>query len=510
MSSTNETSKRIALVTGAGQGIGEAIALRLAKDGIDVAVNDIPGNTEKVTAVSEKIIAMGRQSSVHIADVSVEDQVEKMISGVVGKHGGLDVMIANAGIVMVQPLVDTTVEQWDRIFAVNVRGVFLCYKYAAKQMIAQGRGGRMVAACSVAGKRGNTGVEYSAYCGTKFAVRGITQAAAEHMDQRMSELHGAPRGDMMKNYAARSLLGHNGTPEDVAGLVSYLVSKEAHFVTGQGIGEAIALRLAKDGLDIALNDIPGNLEKVKGVSEKIVALGRKSSIHLADVSLEDQVKNMVEEVVKEHGGLDVMIANAGIILIQPFLETTVEQLDRLHAVNVRGLFLCYQYAAKQMIAQGRGGRLVGACSMGGKIGTNVNFAAYCGSKFAVRGITQAAVMALTVPCIIQAWNTVAKRFHAMEYYGQHIPSRAMTVDAAEFARYKITANAYAPGITESPMGQTIDLRAQQLGGTSPGDALKAWAKERTLLGYNAVPDDIAALVSYLVSEEAHFVTGQTV
>jgi NAD(P)-dependent dehydrogenase (short-subunit alcohol dehydrogenase family) len=75
---------------------------------------------------------------------------------------------------------------------------------------------------------------------------------------------------------------------------------------GQGIGEAIALRLAKDGLDVALNDIPGNLEKVKEVSEKIMSLGRKSSVHLADVSVEDQVKNMVEEVVKEHGGLDVV------------------------------------------------------------------------------------------------------------------------------------------------------------------------------------------------------------
>ncbi|KAK7461841.1 hypothetical protein VKT23_008270 [Stygiomarasmius scandens] len=258
MSSAADDSRRTALVTGAGQGIGEAIALRLAKDGLDVAVNDIQGNLEKVTALSEKITAMGCKSSVHIADVSEESQVANMIENVVKKHGSLDVMVANAGIVLVQPLFETTVEQWDKIFAINVRGVFLCYKYAGKQMVAQGRGGRMVGACSVAGKRGNTTVNYSAYVGTKFAVRGITQAAAaelgphgitvnayapglidtalsRHMDDRISELSGCAPGTLYKSYAERSLLGCNGAPQDVAGLVSYLVSKEAHFITGQSV-----------------------------------------------------------------------------------------------------------------------------------------------------------------------------------------------------------------------------------------------------------------------------------
>ncbi|THU83386.1 NAD(P)-binding protein [Dendrothele bispora CBS 962.96] len=526
----NESS-RVALVTGAGQGIGEAIALRLAKDGLDVAVNDVQGNLEKVSALSKKIVDMGRKSSVHIADVSEEDQVARMIDNVVKEHGSLDVMVANAGIVLVESLLETTVEQWDKIFAINVRGVFLCYKYAGKQMVAQGRGGRMVGASSLAGKRGskgfrtcleihpidkntsdNTSVMYAAYCGTKFAVRGITQAAAgelgrhgitvnayapgcidtalgQRMDERISELNGGARGQFFKSCAERSLLGYNGTTEDIAGLVSYLVSKEAHFVTGQtGIGEAIALRLAEDGLDVAVNDISGSLEKVTAVSEKIVAMGRKSSVHIADVSSEDQVEKLVKDVVSKHGSLDIMIANAGIVLVKPFSETTVEEWDRIFSINVRGVFLCYKHAGKQMITQGRGGRIVAASSLAGKVGTSYNYGAYIGTKFAVRGITQAA--------------------------------------AGELGRYGITVNAYAPGVIESAMSNPIpvsfpevityairpaehmDQRTQELSGTAPGQLFTevVFAK-RTLVGYNGVPNDVASLVSYLVSKEAHFVTG---
>jgi NAD(P)-dependent dehydrogenase (short-subunit alcohol dehydrogenase family) len=92
------------------------------------------------------------------------------------------------------------------------------------------------------------------------------------------------------------------------------------------MGEAIALRLAQDGLDVALNDIPGNMEKVKSVSEKIVALGQKSSVHLADVSMEDQVKNMIDEVVKKHGGLDV-VSSPGKLMHELYLETIFSIID---------------------------------------------------------------------------------------------------------------------------------------------------------------------------------------
>ncbi|THU78397.1 NAD(P)-binding protein [Dendrothele bispora CBS 962.96] len=246
-------------------------------------------------------------------------------------------------------------------------------------------------------------------------------------------------------------------------------------VTGaaQGIGRAIALRLAKDGLDVAINDIASKLDELTALSNEIKAIGtgRKSSVHTADVSQEMEVKKMFEEVVETHGGLDVMIANAGIAISKSFMGTTVEEWDRIFAINARGTFLCYQYAGKQMIQQGRGGRIIGASSVLGKNGVNQDLAAYAGTKFAVRGITQAA--------------------------------------AGELGRHKITVNAYAPGLINTSMAQGLDENAQKNHNWQPGDFAK-WVSDRSILGYNGQPEDIAGLVSYLASDEAHFITGQTI
>jgi len=139
------STTRVALVTGAARGIGRAIALRLADDGFDVAVNDLP-NTPELSEVLEGIQSKGRRSLAVPADVSLESEVVRMIQDVVQELGSLDVMIANAGMMLCRPLLDTTVEEFDRLMAVNVRSVMLCYKYAAKQMIAQGHGGRIIGA----------------------------------------------------------------------------------------------------------------------------------------------------------------------------------------------------------------------------------------------------------------------------------------------------------------------------------------------------------------------------
>ncbi|KAH7907063.1 hypothetical protein BJ138DRAFT_1160996 [Hygrophoropsis aurantiaca] len=147
-------SKGIALVTGAAQGIGQAIALRLANDGFDVALNDIPSKKEQLDTVAREVNATGHKALVVCADVSIEDDVAAMIKVTVEKLGGLDVMVANAGISgSLGPLVDSSTEAWDKLFAINARGVYLCYKHAAKQMIARGRGGRIIGASSAAGKR---------------------------------------------------------------------------------------------------------------------------------------------------------------------------------------------------------------------------------------------------------------------------------------------------------------------------------------------------------------------
>ncbi|KAF8148987.1 NAD-binding protein [Mycena galopus ATCC 62051] len=226
-------SRGIALITGAGQGIGRAIALRLASDGFNLAVNDIVSNARNLTQVVDEIKAVGRVASAHIADVSMENEVHNMVEEVVRAHGGLDVVCAQSYV--------STVEEWNRMMTVNAQGTFLCYKYAALQMVSQGRGGRIIGASSVNGKKGSGFT--SAYSAAKFAVRGLTQAAAMEfgshgitvnayapgiIETDMKATGGTP-GAYIQNVSA---VPKPVTPDDIAGLVSYIASKESHFVTG--------------------------------------------------------------------------------------------------------------------------------------------------------------------------------------------------------------------------------------------------------------------------------------
>ncbi|KAF4615564.1 hypothetical protein D9613_013004 [Agrocybe pediades] len=153
-------SNRVAVVTGASRGIGRAIALRLARDGYNIALNDLPSTTSGLDEVREAIAAQGRQVFVSAGDIGQEET-----------------MVANAGIAIIKPILETSVEDWDKTSNVNSRGVFLCYKLAAEQMIKQGRGGRIIGASSVAGKKGMPYV--ASYSATKFSVRGLTHAAAQ-------------------------------------------------------------------------------------------------------------------------------------------------------------------------------------------------------------------------------------------------------------------------------------------------------------------------------------------
>jgi meso-butanediol dehydrogenase/(S,S)-butanediol dehydrogenase/diacetyl reductase len=184
-----QLSDKIALVTGGARGLGRAIALALAREGCDVVVSDLglpaqdglgyalagAGDLETTAAA---VRACGRRSLAVVADVTEAADVERMVRDAVEAMGGLDIVVANAGIIAAAPVVAMDEGVWDRIFAVNVRGVFLCARAAIPHLIARG-GGRIVNVASVAGKTGRAGL--SAYCASKAAVISFTQSLAEEL-----------------------------------------------------------------------------------------------------------------------------------------------------------------------------------------------------------------------------------------------------------------------------------------------------------------------------------------
>jgi meso-butanediol dehydrogenase/(S,S)-butanediol dehydrogenase/diacetyl reductase len=235
------------MVTGAARGIGRAVAERLAADGLAVSVIDLTGAEEAAAAVG---------GPAHHLDVTDPDQVDAAVAAHVERFGGLDVMVANAGVAVTAPLLETTDEQWRRTFEVNVLGVVHCYRAAARQMIAQGRGGRLIGAASVAAHR--AGKWQSAYSASKFAVRGLSQSLAqelaehgitvnvyspgvvqtpmwESIDDALATRKGTAPGSELAGMVAGIPLGRLETPADVAGVVSFLASPDAGYVTGQSI-----------------------------------------------------------------------------------------------------------------------------------------------------------------------------------------------------------------------------------------------------------------------------------
>ncbi|WP_454622056.1 acetoin reductase [Bradyrhizobium cenepequi] len=245
---------KVALVTGAGQGIGRGIALRLAKDGASLALVDI--KADKLEAVRKEVEALGHKATTFVADVSTRDEVYAAIDHAEKELGGFDIIVNNAGIAQVKPLSDVVPEDLERIFRINVDGVVWGIQAAATKFKNRGQKGKIINASSIAGHDGFAML--GVYSATKFAVRALTQAAAKEyashgitvnaycpgivgtdmwieIDERFSDITGAPKGETYKKYVEGIALGRAQTPEDVAALVAFLASDDSDYITGQAI-----------------------------------------------------------------------------------------------------------------------------------------------------------------------------------------------------------------------------------------------------------------------------------
>ncbi|KAH9948007.1 hypothetical protein B0H21DRAFT_690827 [Amylocystis lapponica] len=519
MSTAGQT--RVAIVTGAAQGLGEAIALRLADDGLDVAVNDIHAKNEALQAVVANIRRKGRRAVAIAADVSSDEQVKEMVATVVEQLGGVDVVRVDS-----VEVVNLVRSGFSRDSFCRLKTVMLTVDPVSRSL-AQELAQHNITVNSYA--PGLIITEMEICCAHPYSEQGwafftrqlggfppdipdanpdviasivsyiakpeayfITDGdMAFHLrtarylaifiprdsHQFATEVHVvlSPALNKFDSQISRTTIATPRMCRDLVRPVRLFLasphrtavmstastsSVRVALVTGaaQGLGFDIALRLADDGLDVAVNDIASKSDALRDVVKEIRARGRRAVAVPADVSSEEEVKRMIATAVEELGGLDVvridaasidlhrslissvqMVANAGIAYRKPLLETSVEEWDRTMAIDVRGVMLCYKYAAFQMIKQGRGGRIIGACSNAGKRG-RINLAAYSAAKFAVRGLTQSA--------------------------------------SQELATHKITVNAYAPGFILTPLDDP-----------------------------EATPEVVASVVSYLAKLESYFVNG---
>ena len=241
-------------------------------------------------------------------------------------------------------------------------------------------------------------------------------------------------------------------------------------VTGssRGIGKGIALRLAQEGAHIVASST-----KAGGCAELLADIKKLNAPEALEIPCnvreEEQIVQLVQGAVQHFGKLDVMISNAGIDLTKRLLDTTADDWDDIFSVNARGTFLCDKYAAEQMIKQ-KSGKIINCASIAAHSGF-LGLGAYCSTKFAVRALTQSL--------------------------------------AKELAPHNITVNAYCPGVVDTNMWEKIDEAMAPILGLKKGEAMKKFG-EGIALGRFQTPADVAALVAFLASPDADYITGQSI
>jgi len=237
---------KVAIVTGSDRGIGRGIAIAFAKEGCKVVVNSHKNSKEGENVVDE-IKHLGSDAIFIAADVSKERDVRNLAEKAVKKFGNLDILVNNAGILVSGTVSTLTEKDWDRQLDVNLKGVFLCAKYAVQQMIKQGKGGRIINISSIAGLVGFPGI--SAYCASKGGVTELTREVALDCAKYGITVNAIDPGvivtdmtkAMLEDPATKKALMENtpvgrfGQPEDIGNAAVFLALDESSFITGHNL-----------------------------------------------------------------------------------------------------------------------------------------------------------------------------------------------------------------------------------------------------------------------------------
>jgi glucose 1-dehydrogenase len=239
-----QLERKVAIVTGSATGIGEAIATRMAQEGAAVAIDYIAGQQDKAAQVVSRIEQAGGKAIALEADVSKEDQIERLIERTVERFGKLDIMVNNAGVEREHPFLEMPLDVWNWVIAVNLTGPWLCSQAAARQMVSQGNGGRIINISSV---HEDLPMPTNApYCASKGGLRMMMRTIAVELAPHKITVNnigpGAIKTDMdtptlndpskRATLLAEIPLGRVGEPGEVAGLAVYLASDDAAYVTG--------------------------------------------------------------------------------------------------------------------------------------------------------------------------------------------------------------------------------------------------------------------------------------
>jgi NAD(P)-dependent dehydrogenase (short-subunit alcohol dehydrogenase family) len=269
----------------------------------------------------------------------------------------------------------------------------------------------------------------------------------------------------------------------------YDLTGKVAVVTGAGgklgFGRAIASRLAEEGADIVLVDKSSRLKRIEdsdgdwdglnSVAAEIKALGSQVATAICDISQSGEVDRMVEESVSVFSKIDLLVNNAGVKINQDVLDIT-DEIWNLHlAVNLTGMFYCSRAVARQMAKTGRGGKIINIGSMWSKVGSRNQDLPYCVSKFGVLGLTQSL--------------------------------------ALQLARYNILVNAVCPALTDTGINSDVFeeiAKKENISREEARDRTHKRVSTTSPLGRLGTPADVANMVAYLASDEANYITGQSI